>query len=177
MNILSRLLRAAKICQGKDDPRYYLNGIHIYKNKIEATNGHIAIHMTMDKRIRKDLILNIRGVISKKAEYSSFVFGKSNFVKHYDEFGSLISLNVVDVIDGKYPDINRIIPKEFKSVDSIGVKAAYVGLFGKMFNCKFGVAKLQFSGENGAMLLTSTSDNINKEYGNPKFIVMPARID
>lgn len=177
MKINSKQLRAAKVCQAKDDVRYYLNGIHIYKNKIEATNGHIAVQMTMKNRIKRDLILNIQGPIPKTAKDSIFVFGKDNFVKHYDSFGSLIKISVVDVIDGKFPDINRVLPTKFESVDSIGVKASYIGLFGEMFDCKWGAAKLQFTGKNGAMLLTAVTDTINDEYGNPKFIVMPTRID
>jgi len=178
MKINSNQLRAAKVCQAKDDVRYYLNGIHIYKNKIEATNGHIAVQMTMSKRVKSDRILNIQGPTPKKAQESEFVFGRDNFVKHYDSFGSLIKISVVDVIDGKFPDINRVIPKHFKSIPTIGVETTYIGLFGKMFDCRFGgIARLKFTGENGSMLLTSTSAPINNEYGNPKFVVMPARID
>lgn len=178
MKINSKQLRAAKVCQAKDDIRYYLNGIHIYKNKIEATNGHIAVQMTMKNRIKRDLILNIQGPIPKSAQDSVFVFGKDNFVKHYDEFGSLLKISVVDVIDGRFPDVTRIIPTNFKRVATIGVETSYIGLFSKMFEQKFaGCAKLNFSGDNCAMLLTSTNGKINEEYGNPKFVVMPMRVD
>jgi len=177
MKINSKQLRAAKVCQAKDDIRYYLNGIHIYKNKIEATNGHIAVQMTMKNRIRRDLILNIQGPIPKSAEESIFVFGKDNFVKHYDSFGSLIKISVVDVIDGKFPNIEKVMPTNFKKVATIGVNTGYFGLFSKMFDQNFGeVARLKFTGDNGAMLLTSDSQLINEDYGNPKFIVMSARI-
>ena len=178
MKINSNQLRAAKVCQAKDDVRYYLNGIHIYKNKIEATNGHIAVQMTMTNRIKRDLILNIQGPIPKSAKDSVFVFGNDNFVKHYDSFGSLIKISVVDVIDGKFPDVTRVIPTNFKSIPTIGVETAYLGLFSKMFEQRFGgIARLNFTGENGAMLMTSTNGNINEEYGNPKFVVMPSRVD
>jgi len=43
MKIQTNLLRAASKFQAKDDVRYYLNGIHLNKGKIEATNGHVAI--------------------------------------------------------------------------------------------------------------------------------------
>ena len=177
MKINSKQLRAAKVCQAKNDVRYYLNGIHIYKNKIEATNGHIAVQMTMVNRIKRNLILNIQGPIPKKAQDSVFVFGKDNFVKHYDSFGSLIKISVVDVIDGKYPDLNKTMPSNFKSVTTIGVNTGYLGLFSEMFDQRFGeVARLAFAGENGVMLLTSNSQYINDEYGDPKFLVMPTRL-
>ncbi len=178
MKINSKQLRAAKVCQAKDDVRYYLNGIHIYKNKIEATNGHIAVQMTMTNRIKRDLILNIQGQIPKNAQDSVFVFGRDNFVKHYDSFGWLIKISVVDVIDGKFPDINKKMPSNFKSITTIGVNTGYLGLFSKMFDHKFGeTARLKFTGENGVMLLTSESAPINNDYGNPKFLVMPTRMD
>jgi DNA polymerase III sliding clamp (beta) subunit (PCNA family) len=178
MKISSKQLKAAALCQGKGDIRHYLNGIHIYEDKIEATNGHIAVQMTMSKKIKRDLILNITGIIPKKAQDSVFVFGDDNFVKNYDKYGALISVLVVDVIDGKFPDLNRVMPKGFKEVSHIGVETSYLHLFGKMFDCRYGgIAKLQFTGENGSMLLTSVNSHINDEYGNPKFIVMPARVD
>ena len=178
MKISSKQLKAAALCQGKNDIRYYLNGIHIYKNIIEATNGHIAVQMTMSKRIKRDLILNINGIIPKKAQDSVFVFGKDNFVKNYDMYGNLLSILTVDVIDGKFPDIKRVIPTEFKTVSYIGVNTSYLSLFGKMFNCRFGgAAKIQFSGLKGSMLVTSPNGLINEEYGNPKFIVMPVNVD
>ena len=178
MKISSKQLKAAALCQGKNDIRYYLNGIHIYKNKIEATNGHIAVQMTMSKRIKRDLILNVNGIIPKRSQDSVFVFGKDNFVKNYDMYGNLLSILTVDVIDGKFPDLNRVMPKDFKAVSHIGVETSYLHLFGKMFDCRFGgIAKLQFTGENGSMLLTSVNGQVNEEYGNPKFIVMPARVE
>jgi hypothetical protein len=178
MKISSKQLRAAKLCQAKNDIRYYLNGIHIYKNKIEATDGHMAVQMTMSKRIRRDIILNINGAIPKKAISSVFVFGKENIVKNYDIFGVLLNVLVVDVIDGKFPDLKRVIPTKFKSVDCIGVNTSYIGLFGKMFECRWGdIAKLQFTSKNGTMMLTSNSVSVNFEYGDPKFIVMPVRLD
>jgi len=178
MKISSKQLRAAALCQAKGDIRYYLNGIHIYKNKIESTNGHIAVQMTMSKRIKRDLILNVNGIIPKKAQDSVFVFGKDNFVKNYDMYGNLLSILTVDVIDGNFPDINRVMPKEFQTVSYIGVNTSYLSLFGKMFDSRFsGSAKIRFAGEKGAMLVTSPNGLINEEYGNPQFIVMPVHVD
>ncbi|GAG54690.1 unnamed protein product, partial [marine sediment metagenome] len=42
MKINSQQLRAAMVCQGVKDVRYYLNGVHIKGNFIEATDGHRA---------------------------------------------------------------------------------------------------------------------------------------
>ena len=179
MKIESKLLRAAKCCQAKDDVRFYLNGIHIYKNIVEATNGHVAVQMTMKKKIRGNFILNVRGSIPAKAKFTKFEFNKAETIaKHYDIFGSLIQVSCVDVIDGNFPDVNRIIPTEFKPVDHVGFNTGYVGIFSKMFgNSNMGSAKFQFGGETACALLTSTNGIVNEEFGNPKFLVMPMRID
>lgn len=179
MKIESKLLRAAKHCQGKNDVRFYLNGIHIYKNIVEATNGHIAVKMTMKKKIRGNYILSIKGIIPAKAKFTKFEFNKSETIaKHYDIFGSLILVSCVDVIDGKFPDIDKVIPKEFKAVDFVGFNTEYVGVFSKMFGISnMGSAKFQFGGKTACALLTSTNGIVNEEFGNPKFMIMPTRLD
>jgi DNA polymerase-3 subunit beta len=179
MKIKSKLLRAAKHCQGKSDIRYYLNGIHIYGNIVESTNGHVAVQMTMDKKIRGNFILNIIGVIPAKALWTKFIFHKSETIaKHYDSCEQLISVSCVDVIDGNFPDINRVIPNKFKPIDYIGLNTEYVGLFGKMFGKNYmSAAKFQFSDKNSAVLITAASPIVKYEFGNPKFVVMPARLD
>ncbi len=178
MKIESKLLRAAKHCQAKDDVRFYLNGIHIYKNIVEATNGHVAVQMTMKKKIRGNFILNIKGAIPVKAKFTKFEFNKSETIaKHYDLFGSLISVSCVDVIVGKFPDVDKVIPTEFKPASMVGFNTEYVGLFSKMFgNANMGSAKFQFSGDMGCALLTSMNGVINEEFGNPKFLIMPTRL-
>jgi len=179
MKIKSKLLRAAQHCQGKEDIRYYLNGIHIYKNIVESTNGHVAVQMTMDKKIRGNFILNIKGVVPAKAQWTKFIFDKDETIaKHYDCYESLISVSCVEVIDGKYPDIDRVIPQKFGPIEAIGLNTEYVGLFGKMFGKNYmSAAKFQFSDKNSAALITAASPIVRSEFGNPKFIVMPARID
>lgn len=178
MKVESKLLRAAKCCQGKEDVRHYLNGIHIYKNIIEATNGHVAVQMIMKKRVRGDFILNIKGFIPAKANFTKFEFNKSETIaKHYDIFGSLISVSCVDVIKGNFPDVNKIIPTKFKAVGAVGFNTSYIGLFSKMFGSSIaGSAKFQFTGDDGCALLTSTNPIVNEEYGKPKFIIMPCRL-
>lgn len=179
MKIKSKLLRAAQHCQAKGDIRYYLNGIHIYKDIVESTNGHVAVQMTMDKKIRGDLIINIKGVVPAKAQWTKFIFDKDETIaKHYDSFEALISVSCVDVIDGNFPDINRVIPKEFGPIEFIGLNTEYVGLFGKMFGKNYmSAAKFQFCDKNSAVLITAASAIVRKEFGNPKFIVIPARLD
>jgi DNA polymerase-3 subunit beta len=180
MKIKSKLLRAAQVCQAKDDCREYLNGIHIKGNHVESTDGHTCVRMTMDKVIDVERIVNIRGKVPVKAISSIFEIGEVEaIVKHYDQFCELISVQVVDVIEGKYPDFDRVIPKDDKkaSVSEIGVNPDYVGRFSKMFTVA-GIchAKVELFGINNAIKMTSLNAIINEEYGNPVFAVMPIRL-
>lgn len=179
MEIESKLLRAAQHCQGKGDIRYYLNGVHVYDNIVESTNGHIAVQMIMKKKIRGNFILNIKSVVPSKAVVTKFVLGDSESIaKHYDLYKVLISVSCVTIIEGKFPDLNKVIPKEFKPALEVGFNTEYVGLFAKMFGKGvMGSAKFKFSGDIGCALLTSSNAIVNEEYGNPKFLVMPSRLN
>lgn len=181
MKIPSKMLRAAQVCQAKGDVRYYLNGIHIKGRFVESTNGHVCVRMTMGKTIKKERIVNINGAVPKKAHESEFVFGKSeSLVKHRDSLGQLLSIHVVEVIDGKYPDISRVIPdiKKKLATEQIGLNTDYINMFGKMFGDRhsFNLAKFEFFGESNSVKITSPSSIVNEEYGHPVFIVMPGRL-
>ena len=91
MKIKSNLLRAAQMCHAKsgDEPRYYLCGIHIKGNIVEATNGHYAVRMTMESEVDGEHILNVKGAIPKKAHESEFILGDEAIVKHRDSSGLL----------------------------------------------------------------------------------------
>lgn len=181
MKIPSKMLRAAQVCQAKGDIRYYLNGIHIKGRFVESTNGHVCVRMTMEKPARKQLIVSINGVIPKKAHESEFVFGKrERLVKHRDSLGQLLSIHVVEVIEGKYPDISLVMPdvKKKLATEQIGLNTDYINMFGKMFGDRysFNLAKFEFFGDSNSVKITSPSPIVNEDYGNPIFIVMPGRL-
>lgn len=177
MKIKSNLLRAAQMCHAKNDIRYYLNGIHIKGNIVEATNGHYAVRMTMESEVDGEHILNVKGVIPKKAHESEFILGDEAIVKHRDASGLLLSVHIVDVIDKvRYPQIENAIPDSSKKVatEEIGFNTKYLALFDKMFGSP---AKLELFGPKGSGKLTALNAIVNIEYGNPIFIVMPCRIE
>ncbi|AHK11689.1 DNA polymerase III beta subunit [Shewanella sp. phage 1/41] len=181
MKIPSKMLKAAQVCQAKCDIRYYLNGIHIKGSFVESTNGYVCVRMSMKKPVRKERILNINGVVPKKAHESEFVFGKSeSIVKHRDSKGQLLSIHVVEVIEGKYPDISRVMPdvKKKLATEQIGLNTDYINMFGKMFGDRhsFNLAKFEFFGESSSVKITSVSPIVNEDYGSPVFIVMPGRL-
>lgn len=176
MKIKSKLLRGAQMCQAKNDIRYYLNGIHIKGNYVEATNGHVCVRMTMDKEVETERIVNIHGKVPVRAVSSIFEFGEVEaIVKHYDLLCKLISVQIVDVIEGNYPDVERVMPadKNKLAVDEIGLETSYISLFYDMFKCQ---AKLEFFGVSSAVRLTPVSKSVNNDYGNPIFVVMPCSL-
>ena len=175
MNIPSKLLRAAMHCQAKSDIRYYLNGIHIKNNLVEATNGHVAVRMTMAESCEKDVIVNIASTVPAKAVNTVLVIDDEPIAKHYDKDEKLIAVSPASVIDGEYPEIDEVIPSESKPVEEIGINTSYLGLWAKMFK-ESPAAKLTFNGSNSAVKITSNNEILNEEYGNPLFVVMPARL-
>lgn len=180
MKIKSKLLRAAQVCQAKNDCREYLCGIHIKGNHVESTDGHTCVRMSMKESIDKEIIVNIRGRVPAKAVDSTFEIGEVEaIVKHYDLCHQLLSVQVVDVINGKYPDFDRVIPKDDKkaAINEIGINPDYIGRFSKMFAIsKMCHAKVELFGINNAIKMTSLNAIINEEYGNPVFVVMPIRL-
>tara|TARA_R110000850_G_scaffold136353_1_gene257490 strand:- start:181 stop:717 length:537 start_codon:yes stop_codon:yes gene_type:complete len=176
MKIPSKLLRAAMFCQGNKDVRFYLNGVHIKNKHVEATNGHVAVRMTMEKSCRKDVIVNIKSKIPAAAVNTILMLKGETIAKHYDMFENLISVSVIELIDGNFPNIDKVIKKEIEPVPQIGVNPSYVGMWAKIFKEPYPSAKMVFNGSMGAIKITATNINTNHEYGNPIFIVMPTRI-
>lgn len=115
MIIQSKLIRAALVCAAKNDVRYYLNGLHITPKHIEATNGHVALRMEHGIRTKKNIIVQFEGPVPAKAETTELVFNKEAFAIHRDAFNLRISITGIKLVDGLFPDMERVIPKKWIS--------------------------------------------------------------
>lgn len=178
MKIDSQQLRAAMVCQAKNDVRYYLQGVHIFGNTIEATNGHVAVVMTMKRRVRGDWILNIKGKISKLASVSKFEFSKKeSIVKHYDALGNLLQIHAVDVIDGKFPNIKKITDLKCTPAPYAAFNTKYIGFMGEMFGDKNGCNVAMFTNDSTGHLKVIPLNANSVSYGDPLFIVMQVSYD
>ncbi|HDI3023783.1 TPA: hypothetical protein PL523_004347 [Cronobacter turicensis] len=176
MIIRSKLIRAVLVCAAKKDVRYYLNGVHITPKHIEATNGHVALRMEHGIRTKKNIIVQFEGTVPAKAETTELVFSKEAFAIHRDKFERRISITGIRLIDGCFPDFERVIPKdEDLSINPI-IQASYLGYPEKMFGREhlFIPVRLHPSGEGSAVRI-EFSQFINEAYGNPEFVVMPCR--
>lgn len=178
MIIQSKLIRAALVCAAKNDIRYYLNGIHINPKYIEATNGHVALRMEHGIRTKKNIIVQFEGPVPAKAETTELVFNKEAFAIHRDVFERRISITGIKLVDGLFPDMERVIPKKVDFSINPVIQAKYLSYPEKMFGRerKFIPVQLQPSGEHGAVRF-QFDPVINTTYGNPEFVVMRCRDD
>ena len=165
-------MRAAQVCQAVDDYRDYLCGIHISGDKVESTNGHVALQMTMKKKVRGSYIVKIGGKVPKKAENSKFEFdAKQSVVKHFDHFGQFISCQPVELIEGRFPKITPLMPERFSYVDGFGFNADYLAMTAKIFG-KGANTSFQFSSCQKKALVTCYDSPLKDELGDPKFLIM-----
>ena len=109
MNVMNKVVLGVS----KDPVRYYLNGIHVYDKDgfryYEATDGHIcfrAIDQIEGDALEGDYIIKMQSAVKSKPKYAKLVIAdKDTAVIKAD------TKNAFDVIDGNYPDIDRIYPK------------------------------------------------------------------
>lgn len=178
MIIQSKLIRAALVCAAKKDPRYYLCGLHITPKYIEATNGHVALRLEHGIKTKKNIIVQFEGSIPAKAETTELIFNKEPMAIHRDAFQNRISITGIKLLDGRFPDMDRVMPATIDLSITPIIQAEYLAYPTKMFGSdrKFIPVQLRPSGEHTAVRFQFDS-YINGTYGNPCFIAMPCRDD
>lgn len=179
MKIDTNKLRAADVFRARGDVRFYLNGIRINKDYIEATDGHRAVRMVSGLKTRLDVIIRFNGKIPKSAIKTKLSFKKNeNVAYHYDGFNALISVQIFELIDGKFPDLNKVIPSDFKVDEMPSLQAKYVGDIDKAFrrsNRDFISVKPVHCGKNDKVVYEFKDEIINTLFGNPMVIIMGIR--
>ena len=192
----ARMLKAARHCQGKDDIRYYLNGIHVSKTRIAATNGHILFSGDFTESGFDQLDIDDRGLIvdlprvpPKSAYFArlTVIDSKRGIVEYFSGRFDRESVavgaatptqsDVFSIIDGDFPNLERVMPDESKreSVGRIGVNDRYLSMVGRVFGDllkTFEGVELNFYGEHAALAAKAKS----VEYPNCTLIVMPIRL-
>ena len=167
-------LKSVLFAAAKNDIRYYLNGVMVRNGEVAATNGHMAL-IIKSESIKSDgeyiidhdtlkMILashkGIKGDNSVEVVNGVAITGKNKVF--------------ITAIDGKFPDINRVIPQE-TSGEIAHFNYEYL-LACQKANCEFFESKdvlirLQHNGLAGAKF-ESEDDNGNKLIG----VVMPVRV-
>lgn len=174
--IKSHLLRAALVCVARKDPRYYLEGVHITPQHIEATNGHVALRMEHGAKTSKNVTVWFGGAVPARAETTEIHFSKEPYAVHRDEAGERIGFTVLKTLDGRFPDMDRIIPKSVDTNANPALSAHYLSYPVKMFGKKSDLLRVRLapSGETTACRLMFDR-SVMEKFGNAQFVVMPMR--
>lgn len=172
------ILEAAQLCRAKKDVRIHICGIAFLPDgRVAVTNGHYLFSgekFESTKPLKETLIFDIQKSPVRKYHYA-VINDVTNVITFHDEADTQIGIATVKPIDGKLPDIDRIINIEEKPCSAIGFNAKYLAMLPKVtksFNNKFDSVKLTFSGSEGAA--KAEFNNHHDEKG--IFVVMPMRL-
>ena len=178
--IRSSLVKAAMLFQAKQDIRYYLNGIRIEPNRIAATNGHcLWLHnFDTDLDITESLVLQLKGAIPAKSFNINFEVGEMSGVAfHADIDGKIIAATYFELIDGTYPDIDKVIAPKANEQPTpvIGFNTEYLSLLQKatklVGNTRYPSVSVNLRGSNAVSVF-----NILGPEFNSKLFLMPVRL-
>ena len=119
---------ALNLFASKHDVRYYLQGLHINRDRIAATNGHVLMairHNDLLKQALKDLpeegviIPTTKAMVTTKnniIQLSINDIGGGTIEKQFEiKIVDSKSTQIVKAINGKFPDIERVIPKDIEA--------------------------------------------------------------
>lgn len=176
LKICKTLLEAALVFQAKNDVRYYLNGICFMPDgRIASTDGHRAfIGGSHDNEIAENVIVKVSKSPTKRYDYA-IIDTKSKIATYHDEAGVMVGAGICEEIDGRFPDVDRVIPKQTTPTEEIGFNAGYlvdIEKAAKLFNPKFCGVKFELNGNiNAAVCCLSAPSGETA-----KIIVMPMRL-
>lgn len=176
LKVSKLLLEGALIFQAKQDVRYYLNGICFMPDgRVAATDGHRAmIASKHENKIKSNVIVSISKSPTKNYSYA-VIDTMAKIVTYHNNFDVLVGAGICSEVDGKFPDIDRVIPKQAAPAEQIGFNAKYladVEKLAKLFNPKFEAVLFELNGNTSAAVA-----NISAPTGETaKVIVMPMRI-
>ena len=192
-----KYIQAAMVCVADKDVRYYLNGVHFDKNRIESTDGHTMYIAYMKDSTPewftggsepKKVIVKIDGKIPKftgKCQVCFAIFeidGDQVTIRYTDFLGSQVAIGMGVVVSGRFPLLPKVLriakteaKKIEKPVGAIGMNVSYLARLDKMFNDnRFNAVSMLTGSENSAVIFTNRRiehpDNI--EY----FVQMPVRL-
>lgn len=176
LKVSKLLLEGALIFQAKHDVRYYLNGICFMPDgRVAATDGHRAmIASKHENKIKSNVIVSVSKSPTKNYSYA-VIDTRAKIVTYHNNFDVLVGAGICSEVDGKFPDIDRVIPKQTAPAEQIGFNAKYladVEKLAKLFNPKYESVRFELNGNINAAVT-----NISAPTGETaKVIVMPMRI-
>ena len=176
LKISKIMLESTHLFRAKADIRYYLNGVCFMPGgKLAATDGHRLFMGSHENEITENAIVSIEKAQHKRYSYA-VCDTDSGLVEFFNDSDARVGVGLCQLIDGRYPDVERVIPKEQAAVDRIGFNAGYladVEKCAKLFSPKLQGVTFELNGNTNAAVATVTSPTGETA----KIIVMPMRID
>ena len=139
-------LKALNLFSAKKDVRYFLNGLHIDGRYITATNGHVLMRIKHHWPVEQSFVLDSGVTVSnpilmtsRKLPNAILNFSndctvlKENWVQSVELIhGDNQNSQKLEIIDGQYPDIERVIPKvgDLETSNAV-IQGQYLELIGK----------------------------------------------
>lgn len=175
LKISKIMLESTHLFRAKADIRYYLNGVCFMPGgKLAATDGHRLFIGQHENDLTENAIVSIEKAPHKRYSYA-VCDTDSGLVEFFNESDSRVGVALCQLIDGRYPDVERVIPKEQAACDRIGFNAGYladVEKCAKLFNPKWQGVTFDLNGNTSAAVCTVTSP----DGATGKIIVMPMRV-
>lgn len=176
LKISKIMLESTHIFRAKADIRYYLNGVCFMPGgKLAATDGHRLFMGQHDNELAENAIVSIEKAPHKRYSYA-VCDTDSGLVEFFNDSDTRVGVALCQLIDGRYPDVDRCMPKETNAVDRIAFNAGYltdVEKCAKIFNSKSPCVTFELQGNDKAAVATVKSPTGDTA----KIIVMPMRID
>lgn len=191
---INAVLNAIK-CQAKGDQRYYLSGIHITQHAVEASNGHYLYQAKLNKDLHypdylpdwrssfdlpESMIIRMKQRITNPIKSSGCEFvifevdEKEVIVKPVNKFGEIIACYLGEVIEGKFPNTDNLIPSgEPDNHARVGYNSAYLKKINDIAEGRFKTVTLQSHGEHKASVFKLS---VPHDYYTPIFVLMPVRL-
>lgn len=170
------MLESTHIFRAKADIRYYLNGVCFMPGgKLAATDGHRLFMGSHENELTENVIVSIEKSPVKKYDHA-ICDTETGLVEFFDEFERRVGVALCQLVDGRYPDVERVIPKETNAVDRICFNAGYladVEKCAKLFSPKLQSVIFELSGNTNAAVAKVKSPTGETA----KIIVMPMRIE
>ena len=176
LKISKIMLESTHIFRAKADIRYYLNGVCFMPGgKLAATDGHRLFMGSHENELTENVIISIEKSPVKKYDHA-ICDTDTGLVEFFDFHEHRVGVALCQLVDGRYPDVERVIPKERADCDRIGFNAGYladVEKCAKLFNPKWQSVIFELNGNTNAAVATVKSPTGETA----KIIVMPMRIE
>lgn len=168
-------LLSAMIFQAKIDPRYYLCGICFAPNgKLYSTDGHRAFigeHLSED--VSENIIVQVKGPRFTRFDHAE-IDTETDILTYCDERGEGVAVAMIRKVNGRYPDIDRVIPTGNDPVSEISFNAGYLSDIEK-------AAKLYNSKRPGIIIKTNGNASsaiieLSNTFEKASVVIMPMRL-